>query len=683
MDELAANIKKLNDELTKRENIRDVLYSTNIYLSCFKEAVDTARTVTRQYNEATVESIDKTTEAVNSLNTFIETLSIVNSKLTDFVGFMDKQKSAGGDTAAVDASATDAALNTIANGIAGAVSDAVPSAEVTQSSAPIDNAISTTVAPVPPEVTAPAPAATMENAPSIDKAITKPIIELVPPIEKQSGTVDEIKKLLVDHFKAENSKVDKDKLNALLHKDDKKEPTEKDFKNAKQNLMVDSVALGKEIAGGIKGTLGALLNPVALVAAFIVKFAPYIFLAICFLYGMWTQFSDELKTKIKVWGAILATGVIGSFIAFKGVIPMLIRGVLMGIKVYTLITRMQEHKAIMALYAKMATEQTVKHSAEMTNAATERVEDSVEHSMNVSNSIFERLCTWISTTFRKVAAFFDMICSRIVAALKALWTAITGAFDMACNVAKVAMAAIAIAIVIGLVILLVAGIFIIMILLSAAINKAVADIIVQFTRIGKEIKEMVNSIIDPITEVLNGLMHEMRQLFFDVKYGNKEMLQNNGSGNIKGQQKDKEAKQKQGIIQGELVVKDSVTKDDFFSVVTAITTPLNIMVVELGTMIALETAQLMMSNPFGALIALGTGAVGAGMMMSRVNNTTQATDNSESNVQRNETTNNTQTAAEPYDGFKEDFKKLSSNLNTLIQKLTPSTTYNLSPSIKK
>lgn len=610
---------------------------------------------------------DGYTKVNNALEGFVKTISEVTSALTNFSSFA-KTQSESGDT---KATASDSALSTITEGVTSTVTEAAPTPEVTAEASPIDAATSTTVAPI----AAPVASAVLSDAPDIGSVLGEPIKELTATSTVEGNNVAKIAKVVDDIHKTQAKSTNQSKLDDLLNKQKDKKTTEKDYKNAKINVVMDSVAIGKEIANGIKGTLGALLNPIALVTAFIVKFAPYILLAIAFLYGMWQALGDDIKDKIKSWAKLLIPGIIGSFIAFKGVIPALIKGVMMAIKIYTMVTRMREHKAIMALYTKMQIEQSTKHAAEMGNAATERIEDSVEHTANMSNSIFDRFCSFMKMVFSRIAALFDMICSRIITALKAVWEAIKGAFDMACNVTKVAMAAVAIVIIIGIVILLVAGIFVVMALLSSAISSAVGKIITEFMRIGKEIKEMVNSIIDPITDVLNGLMREMRQLFYDVKYGNADSLK---SGNNAQSQADKEQKQKQGIITGELTVKDGVTKDDFNSVVTAITNPLNIMVVELGTMIALETAQLMMSNPFGALVAVGTGALGAGIMMNRTTNTAKTTDNSETNINRQENNNSSvnNNSALPPETIK-DLSTIAKHLETLMTKLKPSDKWEL------
>lgn len=481
------------------------------------------------------------------------------------------------------------------------------------------------------------PSANFENAPKLTSAISAALQPIQAILESSKGIQENNFNLIKEFSEDYSKKANQEAVNKLLKPETPALSNSIKEKKEKTSLMFDSVSLGKEIAHGITGTLSALLNPIALITAFIVKFAPYIMLGLAFLYGVWQALSEDIKKKISIFGKIVLPIILGVLVLWKGIIPALISSVSMAIKIASIRTRIIEHKAIMAIYAKEAANKTEEHVLELGHHRTKSLFTIIEHG------------------WAKIRHLFEMVCTKIKLA-----------FDITCNITKVIMAAAAIAIIIGLVILLVGGIFLVMTALSAGIKKATTTIISEFMRIGQEIKEMVNSIIDPITAVLTGLMQEMRQLFADVKYGDESDIRRDNNTRL---EKERENKQRAGIIPGEIAIKDGVTSQDFHTVVNAITAPLNTMVIELGTMIALQTAQLMATNPVSTIVMGAMGAVTTGLISSHFNNTATTTDNSQTNIVRDKDNKNETSA--PYDGFETDFKNVAEQLNKLMQKLEP------------
>lgn len=284
----------------------------------------------------------------------------------------------------------------------------------------------------------------------------------------------------------------------------------------------------------------------------------------------------------------------------------------------------------------------------------------MRHTLELASIIFKRGLELIRHIAEIVFTTFKYTLTLIRHIIKLIYEAIKLAFDIMASMMKVALAAIAVLTIIALVGLMFVGMILIMAQMKGSITEAIDIIIEQFSKIGNEIKEMVNAIIDPITQVLSGLMIEMRKLFYDVKYGDEQSLKNNSS-NIKTDKTEKSKKQKD--ISTPIVDKNY---NGLETIVNRIVEPLNIIKDNIISMIGIMTSNSNLTTP-----TVVTGVNNNISSVSKINNMATSLDNTDTNLIRKNNKNSEELGNEPYEGFKKDIKALSKDLSELISILKP------------
>lgn len=637
MDELSEKIKRLSRTLYDTKLIENI----DIYANSLKNLSNVtyeSHKYMRKYTNDVWRMVYTQERTVESLNSFLNTLNKVNTTLTDFAEF-DKNSAVKSDNK----------LNNV-----------------------VDTENKKTEALIKPS-------SNLDSAPDIG-GLASSFAPLNETFEKMLDTQEKTLKVITV-LKNDNKKaLEKASIDKLINKKDVKQKpiTKLEYNKAKVGLMGSYKDLGMEIAKGIKGTLGALLNPIAIVTAFIFKFAPYILLLVAFIKGAFDALPQEIQEKVEFWFKFLSGGIVSVFVAWKGLLPAIISGVSTVIKVLTIKNRIQEHKAIMALYRKMALDEKIEHTGAMTNVGTQKAMTATEHTASMGSILYQKALSFMRHTLelasiifkrgleliRHIAEIvfttFKYTLTLIRHIIKLIYEAIKLAFDIMASMMKVALAAIAVLTIIALVGLMFVGMILIMAQMKGSITEAIDIIIEQFSKIGNEIKEMVNAIIDPITQVLSGLMIEMRKLFYDVKYGDEQSLKNNSS-NIKTDKTEKSKKQKD--ISTPIVDKNY---NGLETIVNRIVEPLNIIKDNIISMIGIMTSNSNLTTP-----TVVTGVNNNISSVSKINNMATSLDNTDTNLIRKNNKNSEELGNEPYEGFKKDIKALSKDLSELISILKP------------
>lgn len=105
-----------------------------------------------------------------------------------------------------------------------------------------------------------------------------------------------------------------------------KKTSEKKAVSNKEKLAPPKLPFSaKEFMGGLGTILRGILNPVALIAAFVQKMLPFFILAAFFLRGFWEGIGKDLRDKISEFGSKVGKGALIIFGLFKGV-PLFIKG---------------------------------------------------------------------------------------------------------------------------------------------------------------------------------------------------------------------------------------------------------------------------------------------------------------------------------------------------------------------
>lgn len=290
-----------------------------------------------------------------------------------------------------------------------------------------------------------------------------------PAIVKAIDTVANIQKdtnKLFDKFiKTEQKSKQSEKTKSLINKPAasliKKEKKEK---SAKFKFPFNF----KQFMGGLGNILKGLLNPVALIMAFITKTLPYVLIAIAFLRGFWEGIGEELREKLREWGKKLAIGAAIIFAAFKAG-PILI-------KVLALIFH-----GLRILYL------NIEHAMKMALMKREMVHETIAFTEERSLNIFKRAKEIITFILEKIFI----------------------AFKYVLEFAKFLLAAGIAIIIVGLVVLLIVGIIAALVLFAAIFIVAIAGIVLIFKELGKIIMEIFVAvpmmIIDAVLSLFGGL----------------------------------------------------------------------------------------------------------------------------------------------------------------------------------
>ena len=147
--------------------------------------------------------------------------------------------------------------------------------------------------------------------------------EITAALEKNGEIQEETNTLFKDFIKFQKEQVQKETTNRLVNnvKPTFNEPVKEKTKMPARPVFPLS---GKEFLGGLGKILKGLLNPVALITAFISKTLPYVILAVAFFKGFWKGLGEELRERLSLWTKRIGLGVAIVFGLFKG-IPLLIR----------------------------------------------------------------------------------------------------------------------------------------------------------------------------------------------------------------------------------------------------------------------------------------------------------------------------------------------------------------------
>ena len=198
-----------------------------------------------------------------------------------------------------------------------------------------------------------------------------------------------------------------------------KKTSEKKAVSNKEKLAPPKLPFSaKEFMGGLGTILRGILNPVALIAAFVQKMLPFFILAAFFLRGFWEGIGKDLRDKISEFGSKVGKGALLIFGMFKGV-TLFIKGL-----------------------------QVAYYTASILYLSAKWVMDMVVWTLNIENAIKEGKLTRSLFLFKRVLALVTFVLDK----LRIL-------FETALAVMKYVIYVAAVALVVAGFLLLVVGIF--------------------------------------------------------------------------------------------------------------------------------------------------------------------------------------------------------------------------------
>lgn len=292
------------------------------------------------------------------------------------------------------------------------------------------------------------------EAPTIVKAL-----DAVANLQKENN------KLFDKFIKTEQKSAQSENTESLINK--KPVPTEN--KEKKEKVVKPKFPFNfKQFMGGLGTILKGILNPVSLIVAFITKSLPYILIAIAFLRGFWKGIGEELREKFSKIGKKIAIGVGTVFALFKGG-PILIRVLALAYHALRVIFLNIEHAGKMLLLK-------IKMSHETETFAAEK-----------GVSIFKRGLELAKFVMEKIFMVFKYML----------------------EIAKFVLAAGIAIVIIGLVVLLIAGIIIGLAKFGSLFVDALGKIVDIFSVIGKFVIDIFTAIpkmiIDGVLSLFGGL----------------------------------------------------------------------------------------------------------------------------------------------------------------------------------
>jgi len=224
----------------------------------------------------------------------------------------------------------------------------------------------------------------------------------------------------------------------------------------------------KQFMGGLGKILKGILNPVSLIIAFVTKTLPYVLIAIAFLKGFWQGIGEELREKFTILGKKILVGLGIIFGLFKGG-PILIRVLTLAYHALRISCLLIEHTGKMLLLK-------IKMAHETETFAEEK-----------GLNIFKRGLEFVKFLLEK--AFIG--------------------FKILLEVAKFVLVAAAAVLVVGLFILLIAGIFLLFYKFGDYFIAGIKKIISIFLDVGKFIINIFSAIprmiIDGVLSLFSGL----------------------------------------------------------------------------------------------------------------------------------------------------------------------------------
>lgn len=363
----------------------------------------------------------------------------------------------------------------------------------------------------------------------------------------------------------------------------------------------------KQFMGGLGKILSGILNPIALVISFVSHLLPYVILAIAFFKGFWSKLEDPIKEKIIETAITIGKYALIAFAVFKG--PAIL------IKTLTL----AYHTARM-IYL------TAKWVKDMILWAFDMQAKTTEHSLKIGSIIFEKGLTLIQHAMEM--------------ALKA--------FKFVLAVMEFTIIAAAVLVIIGLVVLLIVGIGVLLYKFGDQIKEMISNILDIFKEIGGfiydavigTVKLLVDTVVNLVVGLVGGLVEGLVNGF-------KWLL---GGGN---ETKTEDVNKKPDKVD----IANGVTLDAFNKAISAITEPLEMMSLAVGTWAEIEMAKMLnpVNSPFGQMAT----AVGAAVNYINNNPSIKNADKTDSSI--NYSNINTETSViEP-----EDIKKVIDSLATL------------------
>ena len=369
---------------------------------------------------------------------------------------------------------------------------------------PLETPAAATAAAVPESNAAIVDAGTTVPSSAMAEAF-KPVVT-ESPMAKSTERIATQLDILVNHEKeaARNNKA-LDLQNKLPNGNNNKTQVLKPGKTQKGKSKKDKTfneanflkTLGSSIFKGIK----AALNPVAIVAAFFSKWLPYILIFGALLYGMFKGASKETQAKINKafkWAKRIALGV---FALWKG-LPLLFKVLQFAYHSLRLVFLFREHKQAMAINEIVIVNETVEHNASMLQIIFEKGLALIRHVASLLTSLFKR-----------ALAFMEFIIDKGVKLVEALLNFIAFLLEQAVTILKATLAVagfglavVAILFIIGLMLLMVFGVVMLFVFMKKAIGDAVDEIVTAFEGLKEVIGDIFHSIMDPLCEVLCGLI---------------------------------------------------------------------------------------------------------------------------------------------------------------------------------
>jgi hypothetical protein len=206
---------------------------------------------------------------------------------------------------------------------------------------------------------------------------TAPIVEA---IQKSVETQAQTNNILTAQLQNAEKTHKEEKTAALLGK---KTEEKKAIVNKEQLQRPKLPFSFKQFMGGLGTILRGILNPVALITAFVQKMLPFFILAAFFLRGFWQGIGQELRDKISAFGSKVGKAALIIFGLFKGV-PLFIKG--LQVAYYT--------ASIMYLSAKW-------------------VKDMVVWALNLKNAVDEGKMSRLHFLFKRVLALKTFILDKL------------------------------------------------------------------------------------------------------------------------------------------------------------------------------------------------------------------------------------------------------------------------------
>jgi hypothetical protein len=170
------------------------------------------------------------------------------------------------------------------------------------------------------------PKAEVKESITADVAEVKPIdigtAPIVEAIQKSVETQAQTNNILTAQLQNAEKTHKEEKTAALLGK----KTEEKKAITNKEKLQPPKLPFSfKQFMGGLGTILRGILNPVALITAFVQKMLPFFILAAFFLRGFWQGIGQELRDKISAFSSKVGKAALIIFGLFKGV-PLFIKG---------------------------------------------------------------------------------------------------------------------------------------------------------------------------------------------------------------------------------------------------------------------------------------------------------------------------------------------------------------------